>query len=201
MGCVGELVVGRQKANGGERERERERDLSVPSIRREKVVKTAKSEKTKTPDAFFGATEYGVGVDFWSAGCILAELFAGKSILTGRTEVEQLHRIFKLCGSPLEEYWKKWKLPHATISKSQQSYKRCIKETFKDFPSSSLPLIVTLLAIDPIDRLIVSSLQRSLMLVIHLAFRNIHRVRRWMLSGVMKKLEGYELLVKLRPML
>ncbi|EYU26060.1 hypothetical protein MIMGU_mgv1a022888mg, partial [Erythranthe guttata] len=68
---------------------------------------------------------------------------------------EQLHRIFKLCGSPLEEYWKKWKLPHATISKSQQSYKGCIKETFKDFPYSSLPLIVTLLAIHPIDRLIV----------------------------------------------
>ncbi|KAL8026185.1 hypothetical protein ABFX02_14G011500 [Erythranthe guttata] len=107
----------------------------------------------RPPELLFGATEYGVGVDLWSAGCILAELFAGKPIMTGRTEVEQLHRIFKLCGSPSEEYWKKWKLPHATIFKSQQSYKRCIKETFKDFPSSSLPLIDTLLAIDPSDRL------------------------------------------------
>ncbi|KAL3619773.1 hypothetical protein CASFOL_027434 [Castilleja foliolosa] len=48
--------------------------------------------------------------------------------------VEQLHRIFKLCGSPSEEYWKKSKLPHATMFKPQHSYKRCIKETFKDFP-------------------------------------------------------------------
>jgi serine/threonine protein kinase len=34
-----------------------------------------------------GATEYGVGVDLWSAGCILAELLAGKPIMPGRTEV------------------------------------------------------------------------------------------------------------------
>ncbi|XP_073302830.1 probable serine/threonine-protein kinase At1g54610 [Primulina huaijiensis] len=106
----------------------------------------------RPPELLLGATEYGVGVDLWSAGCILAELFAAKPIMTGRTEVEQLHRIFKLCGSPSEEYWKKSRLPHATIFKPQQSYKRCIKETFKDFPQSSLPLIDTLLSIDPSER-------------------------------------------------
>ncbi|XP_073300468.1 probable serine/threonine-protein kinase At1g54610 [Primulina huaijiensis] len=106
----------------------------------------------RPPELLLGATEYGVGVDLWSAGCILAELFAGKPIMTGRTEVEQLHRIFKLCGSPSEEYWKKSRLPHATIFKPQQSYKRCIKETFKDFPQCSLPLIDTLLSIDPSER-------------------------------------------------
>lgn len=106
----------------------------------------------RPPELLLGATDYGVGVDLWSAGCILAELLAGKPIMPGRTEVEQLHKIFKLCGSPSEEYWKKSKLPHATIFKPQQPYKRCIKETFKDFPPSSLSLIETLLAIDPADR-------------------------------------------------
>lgn len=69
-------------------------------------------------------------------------------------QVEQLHKIFKLCGSPSDEYWKKSlsKLPHATISKPKQIYKCCIRETFKDFPSASLPLIQTLLAMDPADR-------------------------------------------------
>ncbi|WOL15845.1 putative serine/threonine-protein kinase [Canna indica] len=107
----------------------------------------------RAPELLLGATDYGVGIDLWSAGCILAELLAGKPIMPGRTEVEQLHKIFKLCGSPSEEYWKKSKLPHATIFKPQQPYKRCIKETFKDFPPSSLPLIETLLAIDPAERL------------------------------------------------
>ncbi|XP_042390980.1 probable serine/threonine-protein kinase At1g54610 [Zingiber officinale] len=106
----------------------------------------------RPPELLLGATDYAVGVDIWSAGCILAELLAGKPIMPGRTEVEQLHKIFKLCGSPSEDYWKKSKLPHATIFKPQQPYKCCIRESFKDFPQSALLLVETLLAIDPAER-------------------------------------------------
>ncbi|KAF8376924.1 hypothetical protein HHK36_030295 [Tetracentron sinense] len=106
----------------------------------------------RPPELLLGATEYGVAVDLWSTGCILAELLAGKPIMPGRTEVEQLHKIFKLCGSPSEEYWRKSRLPHATIFKPQHPYKRCVSETFKVFPSSALALINVLLAIEPEDR-------------------------------------------------
>ncbi|XP_042015169.1 probable serine/threonine-protein kinase At1g54610 [Salvia splendens] len=103
----------------------------------------------RPPELLLGATHYGVGVDLWSAGCVLAELLAGKPILRGRTEVEQLHKIFKLCGSPPEEFWKKSSLPDTTLYKPQHPYKCCIRETFKDFPLSSLALIETLLAVNP----------------------------------------------------
>ncbi|KAJ8760710.1 hypothetical protein K2173_017767 [Erythroxylum novogranatense] len=115
----------------------------------------------RPPELLLGATDYGVGVDLWSAGCILAELLAGKPIMPGRTEVEQLHKIYKLCGSPSDEYWKKSKLPNATLFKPREPYKRCIRETFKDFPPSSLPLIDTLLAIDPADRKTATDALRS----------------------------------------
>jgi serine/threonine protein kinase len=82
--------------------------------------------------------------------------------------VEQLHKIFKLCGSPSEDYWRKSKLPHATIFKPQQPYRRCVAETFKDFPAPAIELIETLLSIDPADRgtsasALISEVRNSLM--------------------------------------
>ncbi|XP_058101025.1 probable serine/threonine-protein kinase At1g54610 isoform X1 [Magnolia sinica] len=106
----------------------------------------------RPPELLLGATDYGVAVDLWSTGCILAELYAAKPIMPGRTEVEQLHKIFKLCGSPSEDYWRKSKLPHATIFKPQHPYRRCVADTFKDFPPSALGLLDVLLSIDPADR-------------------------------------------------
>ncbi|XP_050371179.1 probable serine/threonine-protein kinase At1g54610 [Argentina anserina] len=115
----------------------------------------------RPPELLLGATYYGTAVDLWSTGCILAELYAGKPIMPGRTEVEQLHKIFKLCGSPSEDYWRKSKLPHATIFKPQQPYRRCVAETFKDFPVPALALMDTLLSIDPADRGSASSALKS----------------------------------------
>ncbi|XP_072965644.1 probable serine/threonine-protein kinase At1g54610 [Typha angustifolia] len=106
----------------------------------------------RPPELLLGATNYGISVDLWSTGCILAELYAGKPIMPGRTEVEQLHKIFKLCGSPSEDYWRKSKLPHATIFKPQHPYRRCVADTFKDFPPPALALMDILLSVDPADR-------------------------------------------------
>jgi len=41
----------------------------------------------RPPELLLGATYYGTAVDLWSTGCILAELYAGKPIMPGRTEV------------------------------------------------------------------------------------------------------------------
>ena len=41
----------------------------------------------RPPELLLGATYYGTVVDLWSTGCILAELYAVKPIMPGRTEV------------------------------------------------------------------------------------------------------------------
>ncbi|CAA2981410.1 probable serine threonine- kinase At1g54610 [Olea europaea subsp. europaea] len=106
----------------------------------------------RPPELLFGATRYGIAVDLWSTGCILGELYAGKPIMPGRTEVEQLHKIFKLCGSPSEDYWRKSKLPYSTVFKHIQPYRRRIAELFKDNSGPAIGLIETLLSIDPASR-------------------------------------------------
>ncbi|XP_066165981.1 probable serine/threonine-protein kinase At1g54610 isoform X1 [Oryza sativa Japonica Group] len=106
----------------------------------------------RPPELLLGATNYGAAVDLWSAGCILAELLSGRPIMPGRTEVEQLHKIFKLCGSPSEEFWASLKLSRATVFKPQHLYHRCVNNVYKGFSSSALELLDQLLAVDPASR-------------------------------------------------
>lgn len=67
-------------------------------------------------------------------------------------QVEQLHKIFKLCGSPAEEYWRKSKLPHATMFKPQHPYESSLRERCKDIPTTALDLIETFLSVEPYQR-------------------------------------------------
>ncbi|XP_017188539.3 protein IMPAIRED IN BABA-INDUCED STERILITY 1 isoform X1 [Malus domestica] len=111
----------------------------------------------RPPELLLGSTDYGASIDLWSVGCAFAELLMGKPVLQGRTEVEQLHKIFKLCGSPPDEYWKKSKLPHATLFKPQQPYDSSLRETFKDLPAATFNLLETLLSVEPHKRATASS--------------------------------------------
>lgn len=106
----------------------------------------------RPPELLMGSTSYEVSVDLWSVGCVFAEVLMGKPILKGRTEVEQLHKIFKLCGSPPDEYWKKLKLPHSTMFKPQHPYESCLQQRCKDIPSTALNLLEILLSVEPHKR-------------------------------------------------
>uniref|UniRef100_F2EAJ2 [RNA-polymerase]-subunit kinase n=1 Tax=Hordeum vulgare subsp. vulgare TaxID=112509 RepID=F2EAJ2_HORVV len=103
----------------------------------------------RPPELLLGATRYSAAVDMWSTGCILGELLIRKPIMPGRTEVEQIHKIFKLCGSPSDEYWKKLEVPPTGMFKPLCHYKRCIAENFKDLTPSALVLLDKLLALEP----------------------------------------------------
>lgn len=106
----------------------------------------------RPPELLLGSTNYGASVDLWSVGCLFAELLVGKPVLQGRTEVEQLHKIFKLCGSPPEDYWRKSKLPHSTLFKPQHPYESSLWEAFKHLPKAGVDLIEVLLSVEPDKR-------------------------------------------------
>jgi serine/threonine protein kinase len=77
----------------------------------------------------------------------LQDFFGAKFI-----QVEQLHKIFKLCGSPSEEFWANLKLSRATIFKPQHPYRRSLNDVYKDFPPAALSLLDRLLAVEPGNR-------------------------------------------------
>ena len=56
----------------------------------------------RAPEILLGATSYSIGVDIWSIGCIMAELFTRKAIFAGDCDIGQIMTIFEVLGSPTQ---------------------------------------------------------------------------------------------------
>uniref|UniRef100_A0A8C4WUL3 cyclin-dependent kinase n=1 Tax=Eptatretus burgeri TaxID=7764 RepID=A0A8C4WUL3_EPTBU len=77
----------------------------------------AKSVPTKTysnevvtlwyrpPDVLLGSTEYSTQIDMWGLGCICFEMAAGRPLFPGSTVEDELHLIFRMLGTPVEDTW------------------------------------------------------------------------------------------------
>lgn len=86
-------------------------------------------------------------------------------------QVEQLHKIFKLCGTPSDEYWKKSRLPLAAMFRPQYAYQSTLRERCKELPRNAVDLINTLLSVEPEKRVTArSALQSEVILAIYAFF-------------------------------
>ena len=85
----------------------------------------------RPPELLLGNEHYGPEVDMWSAGCILGECFVKKPIFRGDSELDQLEKISRVCGTPTPAVW-----PSVTECslfgsfKFKQSYPRRLKSHF-----------------------------------------------------------------------
>lgn len=51
----------------------------------------------RAPELLLCAKEYSTPIDMWSVGCIFGELLLMNALFQGKSEVDQLNRIFKVC--------------------------------------------------------------------------------------------------------
>lgn len=56
----------------------------------------------RAPDVLMGSRKYSTPVDMWSIGCIFAEMANGRPLFAGSSEADQLDRIFRTLGTPIE---------------------------------------------------------------------------------------------------
>ncbi|KAJ3338881.1 negative regulator of the PHO system [Gonapodya sp. JEL0774] len=59
----------------------------------------------RAPDVLLGSRNYSTSIDMWSVGCIMAEMYSGKPMFPGKTNEDQLNKIFKLLGTPNDNTW------------------------------------------------------------------------------------------------
>lgn len=83
-------------------------------------------------------------------------------------KVEQLHKIFKMCGTPSDEYWTKTRHPLAAMFKPQFTYESSLHERCKELPRTVVDLIDQLLCVEPEKRVTANSaLQVEVRLVVY----------------------------------
>jgi len=76
----------------------------------------------RAPEILCGSTKYTKGVDIWSVGCILGELFIGKPLFPGTSTLNQLEKIIQLIGKPTD----------ADIDAVESSFANTIISSVKD---------------------------------------------------------------------
>lgn len=74
-------------------------DFGSSCFEHEKVYTYIQSRFYRSPEVILGMS-YGMPIDMWSVGCILAELYTGYPIFPGENEQEQLACIMEVFGPP-----------------------------------------------------------------------------------------------------
>lgn len=77
-------------------------DFGTSCYENEKVYNYIQSRFYRAPEIILGV-EYGMAIDMWSLGCVLVELFLGKPLFAGKSELEQLLLIIRVIGPPPRE--------------------------------------------------------------------------------------------------
>ena len=98
---------------------------------------------------------YDAGVDVWSVGCILAELFLRKPFFPGNNHIEQLKLIFHYLGTPKDLDWIKTPDARRWVSNMTQTNGQDFNILFPNTSNLLKDLILKLLEINPNKRITV----------------------------------------------
>ena len=115
----------------------------------------------RPPEILLGALMYNASIDSWASGCIFAELLKGYPLLNGKTEMDQIHKMFECLGVPTTQEWPSFAdLPLVRDGAIQQllnekptsSHRKSLLDDFAFLGSAGLRLLASLLRYDPSQR-------------------------------------------------
>ncbi|KAJ8457301.1 hypothetical protein ONZ45_g18364 [Pleurotus djamor] len=114
----------------------------------------------RPPELLLGAQQYGGEIDMWGIGCVLGEMFVRKPILPGNSDMDQLEKIWMLCGTPNQHTWPNYDaLPGCEgVKRFSTNNSRRLRSHFELVVGSAetLDLLDQLLVCNPKERLTAS---------------------------------------------
>jgi serine/threonine protein kinase len=120
------------------------------------LTPTVTAQWFRAPEVLLGDPYYDMAVDVWGLGCCFAELYRGRVLFAGTSEIDQVQRIFAVLGTPNEVTWPGFSvLPYA----SQFTFRPIIAKEWKEFllpknvPNEAYRLMIEMLKMDKNQRI------------------------------------------------
>ncbi|KAJ4468845.1 kinase-like domain-containing protein [Lentinula aciculospora] len=112
----------------------------------------------RPPELLLGARNYGGEVDIWGIGCVFGEMFNRRPILPGNSDIDQLDRIWGLCGTPNQHTWPNYdKLPGCDgMKRFTATFSRRVKQLYEGIGPETVDLLDQLLICNPQQRITAS---------------------------------------------
>lgn len=105
----------------------------------------------RPPELLLGQEYYDSSVDIWSLACIFIEIYTLVAPFMGDSEIDQIHKIFNILGTPSSDDWKGVEnLPN--FAKDPENNKRRDLKSIIDDPTL-LSLVERMLLYNPMKRL------------------------------------------------
>ncbi|KAI1920141.1 serine/threonine protein kinase, CMGC, CDC2/CDK sub [Ophidiomyces ophidiicola] len=103
----------------------------------------------RPPELLLQLRRYTTAIDMWGAGCVFGEMFKGKPILAGSSDLNQAQLIFNLVGSPTEDSMPGWNaLPGCEGVKAWGSKPGNLSTIFREQGPGVISLLSELLKLD-----------------------------------------------------
>lgn len=103
----------------------------------------------RPPELLLQLRHYTTAIDMWGVGCVFGEMFKGRPILAGNSDLNQAQLIFDLVGSPNEENMPGWgSLPGCEGVTSFQYRPSTLRHVFREQGPAAISLLSELLKLD-----------------------------------------------------
>ncbi|KXN91809.1 putative cyclin-dependent kinase 9 [Leucoagaricus sp. SymC.cos] len=126
-----------------------------PRGRERKYTNCVVTRWYRPPELLLGARQYGGEVDIWGIGCVLGEMFSRRPILPGTSDLDQLEKIWQLCGTPNQHTWPNHDtLPGCEgVTRFPTHYARRVKQAYESVGAETADLLDKLLVCNPRERI------------------------------------------------
>lgn len=106
----------------------------------------------RAPEMLLKMPNYSHHVDIFALGCIMAELYLGKPIFDGKSELDQLHKIFNVLGEPDSSWKEGLSLINQLGIQTRSRQAKKLNEIITDACPQAIDLLQIMFSLDPLKR-------------------------------------------------